>query len=312
MARLLITGASGLLGFNLVLAARRGNQVIGVSNRYQIDLPGIETYQADLTDTDTLIKVIEMSDPEYVINCAAAANVDECERKPGLAEQLNVELPSILAVATARKSIPLIHISTDAVCNGERGNYTEEDEIDPINQYARSKALGEAEVLEKNANAAVVRTNIFGWNIQTKQSLAEWFLKQLEAGSTCPGFRDVQFSPILVNDLGTILLQMVQAGCRGVHHVGGSTCLSKYDFGKTLAQIAGLNGALIFPTDVEMLGLQAKRPKLLCLDSGKIERELGIKLPSVKAGLERFVSLREKWLARDWDAVSELAGQITF
>lgn len=307
MARLLITGASGLLGFNLVLASRTEHEVVAVYNQFRIDIPGIHAVQKDLTHELNIVEVIGQFSPDCVINCAAATNVDECEKTPELAMELNFELPRNLARVAASRDLPLIHTSTDAVFNGEHGHYQENDEVDPINHYARSKALGESAVLQEHGNAAVIRTNIFGWNIQPKQSLSEWFLSKLESGIQCPGFTDVLFSPILVNDLALILLRFAQSKRRGIYHVGGSTCLSKYAFGKGIAQMAGLNEKLILPAEVESVELLAKRPKSLCLEGSKIERELGFKLPSVEAGLKRFISMRESWANRQWDVVSERA-----
>ncbi|MCJ7707996.1 MAG: SDR family oxidoreductase, partial [Anaerolineales bacterium] len=185
------------------------------------------------------------------------------------------------------------HISTDAVFDGERGGYTEDDEPHPTNVYGQSKLEGEQAVAAAHPEALIVRTNLYGWNAQDKQSLAEWFLSNLEAGKRCRGFTDVWFSPILVNDLGWLLFAMLEVGLTGVYHVAGSECASKYDFGLRLARIFGLDPSLVEPVGVGQAALRARRGRQLCLNVERAERALGASLPTVEEGLTRFRDLRE-------------------
>src|SRR5512136_387409 len=92
----------------------------------------------------------------------------------------------------------MTYISTDAVYRGSDGNYDEGSPADPVNVYGRSKLAGENAVREVLGDPLILRTNIFGWNLQPKHSIAEWFLSGLEAGKRVPGFTDVLFSPLLV------------------------------------------------------------------------------------------------------------------
>jgi dTDP-4-dehydrorhamnose reductase len=299
MARLLITGAGGMLGVSLVLEARAtGHQAIAVDCGHPVFHQGVETVVADLAAPGAAQAVLAAARPDWVIHCAAATSVDGCEADPALALRLNRDMAGQVALAARAVGARLAHISTDAVFDGERGGYAEEDEPHPVNVYGKSKREGELAVLAEDVRALVVRTNIYGWNAQAKQSLAEWFLCRLEAGERCPGFADVWFTPILVNDLAPLLLKMLEVGLRGIYHVGGGECLSKYEFGVRLAEVFGLDASLIQPVEVGATGLQAKRPSRLCLDGSKIERALRVRLPAAADGLERFAALRREGYVR--------------
>ena len=97
-----------------------------------------------------------------------------------LAGKLNAEVPGWLAGAAKGWGVPFVHISTDAVFNGETGNYTEEDATDPLSVYARTKLAGEQAVQAANPEAAIARTVFYGWSLSGRRSLAEFFFNQLD------------------------------------------------------------------------------------------------------------------------------------
>ena len=130
---LLVTGASGFLGRNFALeAVAAGHQVVGVVHRHSLNHPGIQTLGADLTAPSAAKALLDKLRPAWVVNCAALADVDECERNSGLARLLNVDVPRSLAAACAELGVGLVHISTDSVFDGKRGNYTESDNPGPV------------------------------------------------------------------------------------------------------------------------------------------------------------------------------------
>ncbi len=293
MKRILITGASGLLGANLVLDLAGRYEVVAASHRQPIELEGVQCFQADLGQPGAAKALLEAVVPDWVIHCAAATDVDACEASPDTAFGLNRDMAGWVAEATQAAGARLAHISTDAVFDGRRGGYQEADAPRPINVYGRTKLEGEWAVREACPDALIVRTNIYGWNAEEKKSLAEWFLGHLEAGSECKGFTDVFVSPILVNDLGEILLRMLEAGLQGLYHVVGADCLSKHAFGALIAGTFGLRADLIQSASVEASDLRAPRARRLCLRGRKIEGALGIHLPPAREGLARLKALRE-------------------
>ncbi|MDX1435245.1 MAG: SDR family oxidoreductase [Anaerolineales bacterium] len=285
--RVLVTGASGLLGLNLALAAAPEHTVYGVVHRNRLRTDAFTVIRADLLEDGAVERVLEQAQPDWIIHCAALANVDDCERHPELARRLNWELPKRLAAAT-RGGARLMHISTDAVFDGARGDYTEEDAPNPLSVYARTKLDGERIVAEENPDAIVARVNLFGWSISGKRSLAEFFFNSLSQGKQVNGFTDVYFCPLLASHLAGLLLRMHGAGLRGLYHAVSAECLNKYDFGLAVADKFGFDARLITPIQVSQSGLTAARSPHLTLSTGKLAAALGAPLPSWREGLDAF------------------------
>ncbi len=295
--RILVTGASGLLGLNLALeAAREGlfrepAAVFGVANSHRLSTQAFEVFQSDLLAPGELERLLAKTQPDWVIHCAALAVIDACEADPGLAHQMNVVLPQKLAVLVARGGARLVHVSTDSIFDGQRGDYSEEDLPRPINVYARTKLDGEKAVLDANPSALVARTNMFGWSLSGHRSLAEWFFNNLTAGRQMMGFTDVYFCPLLVNDLANVLFRMLEAGLSGLYHVFSPTCTSKYDFGVALARRFGMDESLITPASVEQSALKTVRAPHLTMNVEKLRQALSDDLPTWQSGMERFYEL---------------------
>ncbi len=286
--RLLITGASGLLGLNLALRHAATHEVTGVQRS---DLAGapFAVRCADLTDFSILPALLDETQPEAVIHCAALADVDACERQPELAWRLNAELPGRLAALCADRGIRLVHISTDAVFDGlGEGFYSEEDAPNPLSVYARTKLAAEQGVLQACPTAIVARVNFFGWSRSGRRSLAEFFFQNLRAGKPVFGFEDVYFCPLFVNDLSDLLLAMLEKNLQGLYHVVGGRALSKYDFGVALAGQFGFDAALISPRSVDDFGLAARRSHNLRLSVHKLSTALGRVIPDYRTGLAGF------------------------
>jgi dTDP-4-dehydrorhamnose reductase len=285
--RILVTGASGLLGLNLALEASQQHEVFGSVNNNVIQTTTFTVLQSDLTAPGALEHIFECR-PDWVINCAALANLEACEAEPVLAGKLNSELPEKLAKYVARGGARLVHISTDAVFDGRLGGYREIDTPNPLSLYARTKLNGEQAVLAANSEAIVARVNLFGWSLSGKRSLAEWFFNNLSSGNSMLGFTDVFFCPLLANDLAKMLLMMLEKGLQGLYHVVSSECTSKYDFGVRLARQFDFDETLIEPTSIVRAGLVAPRSPNLSLDSSKLAQDLGESPPDLNKGLERF------------------------
>lgn len=285
--RILVTGASGLLGLNLCLMSAQDHELIGVVNHRNLREVPFRTLQADLLQDDAVARLIDQILPEYVIHCAAVANVDSCERDPETARQLNALIPAQLAEVCKQRKIGFLHVSTDAVFDGRQGGYKEEDQPNPLSVYARTKLEGEQGVLAANQDALVIRVNFYGFSLSGTRSLAEFFLYNLVAGEQVKGFTDVHFCPLYVADLVEIMFRMIAKKLSGLYHVVSPECLSKYDFGRRIAQKFGLNADLIRPVSVEDGNLLAKRSPNLTLRVDKL-MAAGIQLPDQAAGLERF------------------------
>ena len=292
--RILVTGASGLLGFNLAFEASKNHTVIGVVNSQPIQTDMFEVRQMDLLAPGAVTALITETKPDWIVHCAALANLEDCEANPDLAHLINSELPGELALQASTLGLPMIHISTDAVFDGLKGNYTEEDQTNPLSVYARTKLVGEGNVADAYPQAIIARVNMFGWSLTGKRSLAEFFFYNLQAGNQLKGFTDVFFCPLLVNDLAETLLAMLEKELSGLYHVVSSDCISKYDFGVAVADKFGFDSDLIAPVSVEDGGLKAARSPRLTLKSEKAAQALGSPLPDMTSGMTRFYELHQQ------------------
>ena len=261
---------------------------------------------ADLTDPKAVAHLLDSVEPDWVVHCAAATDVDKCEEDPAWAYSLNRDAARLVADAARKVRARLVHISTDAVFDGEAGRYSETDPARPVNVYGESKLAGESAVADVHPEAAIVRTNFYGWSPRGRASLAEWFLNGLRNGDPIRGFQEVWVSPLLANDLARFVLDVFEAGASGAFHLGARNCVSKYEFGMKLAELYGLDGTSIQPVTVESAGLIAPRPKRLCLAVEKVERALGVQMPTVEEGLERLQALDRSGYRQQ---VSELISQ---
>jgi len=294
MTRILITGASGLLGINLAMEAMREHEVIGV-DRGKLKSAPFQVLQADLLHMDTLDSVFDSARPDALINCAALANLEECEQHPERARILNAEMPGELADVCAQRNISFIHLSTDAVFDGTKvGAYTEEDQPNPQGVYSQSKLDGERAVRQANPQAIIARVNFFGWSLTNSRSLGEFFVNNLSAEKPVNGFTDVIFCPMLVNHTARLLLDMLEKKLGGLYHVVGAQPMSKYQFGLEVARKFGLNESLISPKSVEGSGLTAKRSHNLWLSIHKLSTDLGGEIPNFSTGLNEFYTQHQQ------------------
>jgi dTDP-4-dehydrorhamnose reductase len=248
--------------------------------------------KVDLTDDSATRKLLFDLRPDAIVHCAAATNVDWCEDNPKQADAINVHAAAVLAEIAATCNSRFVYVSTDAVFDGKKGDYAETDEPAPLNVYARSKLAGERETLLRIPSALLVRVNIYGWNAQKKDSLAEWVLRRLEEGRNVPGFTDVFFTPILVNDLVPVLFAMLQQELTGIYHVVGSERISKFEFARRVATTFGFDPARVTPCQVKDMNLKAERPLDVSLNTAKIRIALGHSMPDVDSGLCVFRELR--------------------
>lgn len=305
MKRIYITGIAGMLGSNIAYLLKDRYEIIGV-DKVPFNAGEIKCEQFDILDYEKLKESIVQSAPDYLIHTAALINVDLCEDKTELAYQLNCELTEFLAKICAEISCKMVYVSTDAVFDGKDEKlYSEEDLTGPLNEYGKTKLLGETEVLRNRH--LVVRTNIYGFNVQDKNSFGEWIYKSLQQGETLNMFTDIDFSPILVNDLTEIMVKLLEKDVCGLFHVCASGSISKYVFGKYLQTVFSLLDGHIQESVSDNFPFKAKRSKHMGMDNEKVKRQLGIEIPTPKESVEKFYKLYcegyQKEL-KDWGAAN--------
>jgi len=248
--RVLITGVSGLLGNNLARYFKDKYEIVGLYCAHPVSIAGIQTKKCDLTDSDSIGRIIGQLEPSIIIHCASLTNVDQCESDPATANEINVLATRRMAKCVSDDDVRLVYISTDSVYDGVEGDFSEDVSANPLNEYGRSKYEGELEVL-KRKESVVLRTNIFGWNIQEKKSLGEWILHELRSGRMIRGFTDACFSSIYTFELARIIDVAIQNQLTGIYNCGSIDSCSKYEFAQRIVERFDLSKGLIVRTSVD-------------------------------------------------------------
>ncbi|MGZ4863905.1 MAG: dTDP-4-dehydrorhamnose reductase [Halobacteriota archaeon] len=284
--KVLITGASGLLGSALLRAASQtGVIAIAAYNRHPLN-GGL---QMDITDQSQVDTTIRRVDPDYIIHTAAFTDVDVCEIEPKLAWDINALGTKNVADGCEEYGAKLIYISTDYVFDGEDGPYSEEAPTHPINVYGESKLAGERFALNNSVNTVARVCVLYGPN---KPNFVTWVINSLRAQTPINIVTDQYNTPTYVGNCARALLRMCELGLTGVYHVSGREQLNRYAFACAIADIFALDKKLINGTTTDSLRQRARRPMNSSLSVAKAERALGMRLAHVHEGL---TLLRDEW-----------------
>ena len=290
MKKIYITGIAGLLGNTIAQELKSKYQICG-ADAVKVNMEAVSYDCIDLTNYELLEKSIVSSHPDVVVHTVAVVNGDLCETDKELAKKINVNLTKKIREICTENDIKMIYISTDSVFDGNDDSlYTEDDEVNPPNNYAQTKLNGEIETLI-NENNLVLRTNIYGINLQNKYSFGEWILYSLLADKEINMFDDIYFSPILTNDLADIIDRCIEKNLKGLFHACGTGVISKYDFGMYLKKKFGISTGTINKTNSSIMNFKAKRPKNMGMSNEKIKRELGITIRNAYESLDYFYEL---------------------
>ena len=286
--KVLVTGASGLLGIKVVKELqRKGYEVIPTHRSKPLHPNSIKL---DITEKEAVNNLITKTKPNIVIHAAAETNVDLCEKQPKHAHQVNVQGTRNIAKASQKTQAKLIYISTDYVFDGEKGNYTEEDRTNPINTYGLTKLKGEQETTKHCRNYLILRSSVnFGWH-PYKQNFAIWIINSLRQSKRINVVTDHYNTPTLTDNLAQVIGEAIEKDLKGLYHASGAERISRYRFAEKIAEKFSLPRKLIKPTkmkNVETSGTWlAKRPRNSSLSTFKIQNETNTKLLNINEALE--------------------------
>ena len=272
--RVLVIGA-GFLGGNI--AKKFKDHIIIQTNLTKINK---NSYILDITDEKQVVDCFHDVKPSIVINCAANTNIDFLERNTPTAYSINGEGIRNLAVTCKRSDVRLVHISTDGIFDGISGNYTEDDKPNPINVYAKSKVIGEENIMKNCLNHVIVRTNFYGNHPQGK-SLFNNILSKLKNRERFTGFDDVIFSPLEVSNLSDLISDVTFSNYRGILNLSSNESISKYQFCCKIADVFDFDSNLIKKGSIDDAGFIAKRPKNTSLDNTKSKQFTKSKIMSL-------------------------------
>jgi len=288
MKRLLVTGASGLLGSKIVELAKGKYDVIPLHDAKPLHQNSLKL---DITNRKQVFNLLRKLKPDLVVHTAAETNVDKCETQKELAWKTNVEGTRNVAAACSEIDAKIVYISTDYVFDGEKGLYTEEDTPNSINHYGVTKLEGENQIKKLCKNHIILRTSVlYGWH-PWKQNFATWVINSLKQGNEISIVEDHFNTPTLADNLAEIIIEALQKDLQGLYHASGSQKISRYEFAKEIAKTFNLDYSLIKPIKMSQLTTWiAKRPKDSSLNINKIKGRLKTKLLNIHEG---FIKMTE-------------------
>ena len=239
--KVLVFGASGMIGSAMlrVLSAKKEWQVWGTlrADEAKRFFSGGQQDKlvagVDVEKHDALVRMFARVKPDVVVNCIGLTKHHKEAEDPQLALTLNALLPHRMADLCAVAGARLIHVSTDCVFAGTKGNYGEADAPDAVDFYGKSKHLGEVDY----PHAVTLRTSTIGHELQSAYGLLEWFLSQQ---GSCKGFNRAIFSGLPNTEFARVVRDVVipRSELHGLYHVGAEP-IGKYELLKLIARVYG-------------------------------------------------------------------------
>ena len=285
--KLLVTGASGLLGRRVCREAAKSYDVHGTSFKNDIVIPDVTICKADLTFFEEIVKLFKEFQPDAVIHTAAASNPDYCQTRHQLSRKINIDVTVHLAKLCAQADIPFIFTSSDLVFNGRAAPYRESDPVSPISLYGEHKAEAENSVLSAWPKAAVVRIPLL---YDSDRSVSRNFFPQMvqamQIGQKLRLFTDEYRTPLSVRTGASALLKVVE-NVSGLIHLGGPERISRYDFGLLIARVMKLTSARLIPCLQRDMPMPAPRPCDVSLDSAKAHALINFNPPPLTEEIHR-------------------------
>jgi len=287
--KIIVTGGSGMVGSNFIhFMSKKNITLLSVYYSNPTNFNYCDNHKIDIVNKEAVLNLKKFN-PDIIIHCAAITNIAFCEENPRIAYNVNVKgTKNLIELAKITQAI-FVYISSDAIFDGEKGMYTEDNPPNALTVYGKTKAEGEYYCSNNYNLSIIIRTNVFGRNnFIPKTSFVESLLQNLEKNIPYSAFTDAIFSPIYVEELLEIVLELAQKKSYGTYNVVSSVALTKYEFAKTLAKAFDYDLNLIKESSVTTISQNIKYPKNVSLDNHKISKILNRKIPPLTEMLERF------------------------
>lgn len=263
---LLVTGASGLLGWNLCQLAKDNFRIWGTYFAHELEIPGVNLFQADLTNAAELRRLFATVQPDVVVHCAAVSSPNVCQDNETLSFKTNVEASEHIAHLSREYGAAMVFTSSGQIFDGDHAPYKETDSPSPLNVYGRHKLQAEQRVRQAHPEAVVCRMPLmFGYGGPCAESFIHPWIQSIQAGRPLTLFTDEIRGPVSAVDAARGVLHFV-GSFHKVLHLGGPDAMSRYEMGRLLF------ASLKRPENINACRqaeapMAAPRPKNVTLDS---------------------------------------------
>ena len=278
MDKIIVTGCNGQLG-------RAINKELGATGKFEIVntdvFEGEGIIPLDITNVDSVLKLVRDVKPKTIINCAAYTAVDKQESDIDLSYKINAIGPRNLSIASSEVGAKLVHVSTDYVFAGNADKpYTEFDATGPVSVYGKTKLAGEEFVKQFARNYFIIRT---AWLYGDGKNFVKTMLNLTATKLQLKVVFDQVGTPTYAYDLAKVIYDIIEnrkfEGNTGIYHYSNEGVTSWYDFTKLIAEIAGNKECDIQPCHSDEFPSPVKRPAFSVLDKTKVKETFGIKVP---------------------------------
>ena len=273
--RILITGASGMLGHDLQRTLKNHELILYNSKNL------------DITNKNLVIEKINEMKPDILINSAAYTNVDDCETNYEEAHKVNALGPKNLATVCKDLKIPLVHISTDYVFDGKKTEpLKENDNLGPQTAYGKTKLEGEQFIQKILDEYFIIRT---AWLYGCEgNNFVKTMLNLSKSHNEINVVNDQIGSPTFTYDLAKGISEIIKTDKYGVYHLTNSGSCSWYEFSKEIFKLANIN-VKVTPVTTEEFPRPAPRPKYSVLSNDKWIKQGFKPLRNYKQALKEYL-----------------------
>lgn len=261
--KILLTGANGLLGQAVRAELESSGHIVYAAGRqFPIGMEPSHWTPIDLLNEDAVYEKVTRINPDWIIHCAALSNVDQCEKEPDLAYQVNGLTTKHLARACQKFDTALMYISTDYVFDGltpPPEGYSEFDPVHPLSIYGKSKLWGETLLHQHLSRFSIVRTSwLFG---PGRQTFVDSVIRAGQTGTPIPCVKDMISAPTSVIDLSQGIRKLIESNRFGTYHLTNEGACSRVELAEFVLSEVGLSQHVIQKTTQKELALPAMRPK---------------------------------------------------
>jgi len=287
---LLVTGASGFLGWAICRTTRESWTTVGTAYRHPVSCPGVQMRSVDATDYSVLKQLFASVRPDAVIHAAALSKPNYCQEHPDESEAINVTASANIAGLCAESGIPCVFTSSDLVFDGRHPPYNEESPVHPISLYGEQKVRAEMAMRDRCPTVVVCRLPLmFGAGGPAANGTFMQMIQAVKRGEEMRLFVDEMRTPVSTEAAARGLILALKKCTSRTLHLGGPESISRWDFGKLAAEVLDLREARIVPCRQTDVPMPAPRPQDVSLDSTRA-RAIGYRPGALRQELYRLAA----------------------
>lgn len=285
---LIIFGATGFLGRNLMDYYKKKRQN-PIGTYYKHNVPGLVKFDLRNPSLDTLN--VDLKKIKYAIITSAITDMDLCKTNWDNSYEINVSgIKKLITLLNERDIIP-IYISSDYVYDGEKGNYDEEDKMDPTMAYGKQKKEVEDFLTAQNKDFMILRlAKIYSHDFNDNTIITS-IIQNLKKGETLKFATDQIFSPNFVGDVCGVIDGLIEKKSTGCYNISCGQPISRYDLAKKIQSELNISSGSIVPCLLEDLKFDDKRPKNTSMNNKKVIYKTGFKFTTIDESIKLLKKL---------------------